>query len=177
MSDDKQRLNAITLHRPWAYAVAHLDKRIENRGWPCPLPVGSLIAIHAGRRFDFESAEKIRARGYECPEHEQHPMGIVAMARFMGNVSSSNSHWFIGPIGWELSDVVAIPPVPCKGKQGLWLVSGDLLQSVRTAYGQAQGQFKFEPTTEEKEEACPYCDVFTQGCPNCYDTGKVPVDA
>lgn len=140
MNADKQRLKAITLHRPWAYAVAHLDKHIENRGWPCPLPVGSLIAIHAGRKFDSAAVDWIKKHtGLVCPQDDAQPMGIVAIARFMGNVSSSDSPWFIGPIGWKLSDVVAIPPVPCKGKIGLWLVSGDLLQSVRTAYGRAQG--------------------------------------
>lgn len=26
-------------------------------------------------------------------------------------------------------------------------------------------------------EDCPHCDVYSQGCPDCYDTGKIPVNA
>lgn len=133
----KQPLRAITLHRPWAYAVAHLGKPVENRSWACPLPVGSLLAIHAGRRFDGQSADLIRRWGYECPPDEEHPTGIVAIARFVGNVTALDSPWFFGPIGWQLTDVVPINPVPCSGQQGLWNVPDDVLPAVRIAYATA----------------------------------------
>mgnify|MGYP003560963222 CR=1 FL=1 len=42
-------MKALTLHAPWAHAVAWLGKPLENRGWPPPLSiVGERIAIHAG---------------------------------------------------------------------------------------------------------------------------------
>lgn len=135
----KQPLKAITLHRPWAYAIAHLGKDIENRPWACPLATGSLIAIHAGRKYDRQGADWIRqSLGLDCPvDGPQHPGGIVAIARFDGNVTASDSPWFVGPIGWKLADVVAIAPAPCSGQQGLWLVPDDWLPSVRRAYHHA----------------------------------------
>jgi hypothetical protein len=51
----KQPLKAITLHRPWGHAIAHLGKDIENRTWKCPLPIGSYVAIHDGNTEDSDS--------------------------------------------------------------------------------------------------------------------------
>lgn len=120
----KQLLKVITLHRPWAYAVAHLGKDIENRSWECPLQPGSLIAIHAGRKYDKQGADWIRqGLGLDCPpDGAEHPGGIVAIARFQGNVTASGSPWFVGPVGWRLADVVSIPAIDCRGYQGLWNV-------------------------------------------------------
>ena len=130
----KPPLKAITLHRPWAYAVAHLGKPVENRTWACPLPYGSLIAIHAGRKFDKDAADLICDWGYKCPPDEEQPTGIVAIARFMGNITFLDSPWFFGPIGWHLENVVAIPPVPCLGQKGLWNVPTTLLPLERVAF-------------------------------------------
>jgi len=143
-----QPLRAITLHRPWAYAIAHLGKRVENRTWPCPLAPGSLLAIHAGRKYDKQAADWIRQNfGFDCPpDGAEHPTGIVAIARFCGNVTASEYPWFVGPIGWQLADVVVIPPVPCSGQQGLWSVPADWLPSVRKAYRQAQTNQLVEQT-------------------------------
>lgn len=44
-------MKAITLWPEWAWAIARLDKRIENRGWVPPrgaLVPGDWLAIHAG---------------------------------------------------------------------------------------------------------------------------------
>ncbi len=117
----KQLLKVITLHRPWAYAVEHLGKDIENRSWKCPLPPGSLIAIHAGLKYDKQGADWIQKLGLDCPpDGAEHPGGIVAIARFEGNVTASDSPWFVGPIGWRLADVVGIPPIARRGYQRLW---------------------------------------------------------
>ena len=135
----KHPLMAVTLHRPWAYAVAHLGKPVENRTWACPLKPGSLIAIHAGKKYDRQAADWIRqSLGLDLPiDGPEHPTGIVAIARFTGNVTASESPWFVGPIGWQLADVAAILPVPCKGQQGIWKVPENCLPSVRDAYRKA----------------------------------------
>jgi hypothetical protein len=49
-------MKALTLRHPWAFAIAHLGKRIENRDWDArtadlmglPQLVGETIAIHGG---------------------------------------------------------------------------------------------------------------------------------
>jgi hypothetical protein len=128
-------VKAITLHRPWGYAIACLDKRHENRSWRCPLPIGSWLAIHNGQKWDEAAAEFIRRENsselIDNPTPENDPPGaIIAMCRFLGNEESSDSPWFWGPYGWRLGDVTAIKPVPAKGQQGLWVVDDDTLEVV-----------------------------------------------
>lgn len=136
-------LSAITLHRPWGWAIASLGKDIENRSWRCPLQPGTLIAIHSGKTWDKDAADFIRSMGadrplIEPPTPETDPLGIIAIARFDGNLTESESPWFFGPVGWQLSEVVAIAPVPCRGRQGLWQVPSDLLPTVRANYKAAK---------------------------------------
>lgn len=131
-------MRALTLWQPWAHAVAHLGKRIENRPWaPWSTIIGQVIAIHAAAKLDpVEEARvsaAIRARGHALPPAEQLPRGaIVATARVTGYVRRSDDPWFFGPFGWQLADVVALPaPVPCRGMQGLWPVPPDVESKVR----------------------------------------------
>jgi hypothetical protein len=52
-----------------------------------------------------------------------------------GDVIPPPDPWFVGPVGWYLRDVVAMPrPVACRGAPGLWLVEGGLLAQVREGY-------------------------------------------
>lgn len=57
-------MKALTLWRPWPYAIFHLDadiaKRVENRSWLPPERIlGERIAIHAGKRWDDFGADYI----------------------------------------------------------------------------------------------------------------------
>lgn len=121
-----QALYAITVHRPWAYAIAHLGKACENRTWNCRLQPGTWLAIHAGKRFDRKGAEWIVSElGLALPDGGGET-GIVAIARFQANITSSSSPWFFGPVGWQLDRVVPVEPVPINGQQGLWRVPDGL---------------------------------------------------
>ncbi len=123
---------AITLHRPWAYAVAHLGKSIENRTWKCPLRPGEWLAIHAGKKWDKAAPTWVESMGLgTMPPEDQHPTGIVAVARFHRNITESDSLWFVGPVGWEFDQVVAIDPIPARGKQGIWGLSGEQQDACR----------------------------------------------
>lgn len=44
-------MRGLTVIEPWAYAICHLDKRIENRSIRPPVHlIGERIAIHAGMK-------------------------------------------------------------------------------------------------------------------------------
>lgn len=44
---------ALTVKQPWAWAIVHSTKRVENRTWPPPDKIiRQRIAIHAGATFD-----------------------------------------------------------------------------------------------------------------------------
>jgi hypothetical protein len=48
-----RQLHALTIHQPWASAIARGWKSIENRTWPPPPQLfGRHLAIHAGKSFD-----------------------------------------------------------------------------------------------------------------------------
>lgn len=50
-------MKALSIWPEWAFAITHLAKRVENRGWRPPSKViGCTIAIHAGRQFGGKAA-------------------------------------------------------------------------------------------------------------------------
>lgn len=141
-------MRALTLRPVWAHSVAHLDKRIENRTWEPPESIrGQRIAIHAGLRkadrAERETVAVLRALGYVVPDDM--PRGcVVAVARVTGWRYSSRPEvdggWWIGPVGWELDDVVTLArPVPSKGLLGLWEMSESVERAVREALREKGG--------------------------------------
>lgn len=150
-------MKALTLRCPWAYAITHLGKRVENRTWrPPPALQGQRIAIHAGK------APPVRANGTFDAGHEhwcevqeslawmthkglalmpvtarelvEAASAVVAVATLAEVVTQSQSPWFVGPFGWVLADVRALPaPIPCRGAQGLWDLPPDVLAQVQEA--------------------------------------------
>ena len=150
---------ALTLRHPWAFAVARLEKRVENRSWKPPKDlIGQRIAIHGGAVpkgdalseciVDIQSiASKILtqefystlssptrtwlARHNPRTVREWITPGIVATATLADVVTSSDSPWFFGPYGWVLKDVEPLEtPVPHKGAQGLWKVNEEAMQFI-----------------------------------------------
>ena len=148
-------MKALTLKQPWAWAVAHAGKDVENRTWKPPQSViGQRIAIHAGKAWSEASrwALQMFADGLFPPAEPHIVFGaIIAVATiggwvtdggnyetrlFAGNYlgaaplavkKARHSKWFAGPYGWLLTDVIALPkPIPCKGQQGLWTVPADI---------------------------------------------------
>ena len=55
-------MRALTLWRPWTWAVCHAGKRIENRPWrPWLSVMGQEIALHAGKTYDRAGRAIIKA--------------------------------------------------------------------------------------------------------------------
>lgn len=120
-------MRALTLLRPWAYCIAHLDKRIENRTWaPWKAVIGQRIAIHSGKGIDVAGMKWLHREGLitlPLPEDAHLAGFIVATAIVDGYVQTSNDKWFAGPYGWVLRDVDVLPcALSCRGAQGLWTV-------------------------------------------------------
>jgi len=54
-------MRALTVKQPWAFAIVHLGKDVENRNWEPPRRIlGQRIAIHAGKSFDHDGLQWIR---------------------------------------------------------------------------------------------------------------------
>lgn len=141
-----ERRFAVTLWRPWAWAMAHGSKRVENRGTPLLRPaLGGWLALHAGKTWDYDGAAKILGVHPEMPRSAgEHPVGIVAVARVRceycdpSGLPDDQRRWFFGPFGY-LCDVTPLPrAVPCRGAQGLWPLPPDVLAAVRSQWKAAR---------------------------------------
>lgn len=132
-------MKALTLWRPWPWAIFHAKhnaKRIENRPWrPWPSIIGKQIVLHAGKTFHKPSVDDI----LEVTQTTVLPasatdLGLIGVATVRGFAESEEgcdqfmvgqSEWFSGPYAWLLSDVRAFPePILCDGAQGLWELPG-----------------------------------------------------
>lgn len=126
-------MKALTLHRPWAWAIVAAGKDIENRTWKPPASIISRrIAIHAGKTIDPYARQPIASAMGRRPDVQELgdmlDQGIVGTAVVIGfTTAPCSSPWFYGPIGWRLADVIRLQePAYCRGAQGLWNVPTEL---------------------------------------------------
>lgn len=127
---------ALTIHQPWAGAIAHHGKHVENRVWPpSPAAVGQRLLIHAGAQRD----RSVEADG---PEFEVH-RAVVAVATLAG--AHLESGGCCAPWGesdawhWELADVMPLlEPVPAKGARRLWRPAPEVVDAVAGQIGVAR---------------------------------------
>ena len=132
-------MRALTVRQPWAAAIAHGDKRIENR--PKPIPpahLGAQILIHAGQAEDAHARPADMVRRWP-----RHFSAIVAVATLASCHQAARPRC-CAPWGfpqtddgklwhWVLEDVrpLPYPPRPISGQLGLWTVGDDVLAAVR----------------------------------------------
>lgn len=140
-------MRALTLIRPWPWAIFHAGKDVENRSWApraSQLLPGNLLAIHAGAKWDRYDAEWIDRLLKEVagtvprtmPAQSDHVSGIIGVVRFMGVTIECESPWFSGPVGWRIAEPRLLPePIPCRGALGLWALPPDVEASVRRQLG------------------------------------------
>lgn len=126
-------IRALTIRQPWAAAIAHADKRVENRTWPTSYR-GTLL-IHAGKTVDRRSGPMVAAvvRGLQLD------LGaVLAVARITGCHGSAEEKTPCTP--WSATgqfhhvlddEVTALPlPIPWTGAQGLWVPPPALVDRV-----------------------------------------------
>ncbi|WP_030064118.1 ASCH domain-containing protein [Streptomyces natalensis] len=122
-------MRALTIRQPYAAAIAHADKRIENRVWRTAYR-GPLL-IHASLTPDRRPGRGVSAvvRGLQLD------LGAVVAVARLANCHPDDgacSPWSLpGHYHHVLEDVTALPlPVPWKGAQGLWTPPDALLARV-----------------------------------------------
>jgi hypothetical protein len=136
---------ALTLLNPWAYAITHKGKRVENRTWAAPERVDYLL-IHAGKGWDKDSPRALYAEAWDLHCEGVAPTAaIVAVARLahvcdssVRNFDCGCDEWAAeGQYHWRLDDDVRVldEPVPCSGRLGLWRPSADVLAAVQRQVG------------------------------------------
>jgi len=154
---DLLKARAITLHQPWAAAIASGLKSIETRSWTTNYR-GCLL-IHAGAKgYDSHShrmlADEVREHvESRCYAHFLRPLSLGAIVAYAELVAceatligAAREPWLktvpraeriLGDFGqgrwlWQLENVIPLrEPVPCRGSLGLWKPPDDVLRAVR----------------------------------------------
>lgn len=136
---------ALSVWQPWAWAILHAGKWVENRTWyPSEKIIGQPIALHASKRQPTPDELNLvrRLAGGLCIEPGQCTLGaIVGVVVVTGTVRpheranpTKPAQWLEpGLVAWKLASPVAIAPIPCRGRQGLWQLAPEIHDAVLDA--------------------------------------------
>ena len=124
-------LYAISIRQPWAWAVVHAGKDVENRGPHAPrqfqAAVGQRVYIHASKTMTI--AEWLEAKNFMAKLGVAFPSpsdlmygGIVGSAIVTRIVTQHRSPWFRGPFALVLADARPEPFHRVRGELGLFRV-------------------------------------------------------
>ncbi len=155
---------ALSVRQPWAWAIIHGGKTIENRGHVAITKGGMSrrrIAIHASKGMTREeyvhAYDFMRSINVLCP-----PAGALIRGAIIGSVevvdivTRSSSPWFFGPRGLVLKDPLACDPVPASGALGYftWRQGGSIEPTLKW----------MQPKSDEAHpaETKPTSDLFEQ---------------
>ena len=117
-------MKALSVNQPWAWAIVHGGKDIENRNWKTSFR--GPFWIHAGKRFDDEGLVWIGSRfpnlpiiidvlNGMSPEEAFNFGGIIGWANLVDCVDKSDSPWFMGTYGFVLENAEPVDFLPCRG--------------------------------------------------------------
>ncbi|NOU05349.1 MAG: hypothetical protein HOO99_04120 [Hyphomicrobiaceae bacterium] len=144
-------LLALSVRQPWAWAIIHAGKNVENRDWVRTNPGMTYrgpVAIHASQgmtRAEYDEAAAFMASiGVTCPPAIELQRGgiigsvivqdIVRNRDMPGGDGNKFSPWFFGPVGLLLRKPVACEFVLAKGALGFFKwAAGDHLESQQPA--------------------------------------------
>jgi hypothetical protein len=120
---------AISIRQPWAWAIIHAGKDVENRKRPCQFKaaVGQRVLIHASLGMTAneyaDAAEFMASIGVRCPAPDELQFrGIIGSVFVLDIVSADPSPWFQGPAALVLADPIPEPFRPMRGQVGLFRV-------------------------------------------------------
>ena len=140
---------ALSVRQPWAWAILHAGKDIENRS------LGSIrsgqmkpgcIALHAASgmtqaEYDW-ALWRLSEDGVSVPPPADLPRrAIIGSVDVVEIITQSDSPWFGGKAGLRLANPVPCTPIPAKGALGYfrWEPGGALAPAVPWMQGYATG--------------------------------------
>lgn len=130
----RPRLLALTVQQPFAWAICHAGKNLENRTWSPPASLlGHDIAIHAGKQISSGTAigDLAVACGVRPDILTKVRSAIVAVVRLDRVTNTRENAWYFGPLAWVFSQVRVLPdPITCRGSMGLWSIPAEVHQLV-----------------------------------------------
>lgn len=118
-------LRALSVRQPWAWAIIHAGKDIENRGRHTAHR--GLVLIHASSGMSLdeyaEAHNFMLNRGLPAerlpPAGDLDRGGIIGAAELVDSIDAADARsanpWWMGPRGLVLASPRAIPFAPCRG--------------------------------------------------------------
>jgi len=122
-------MKTLSIKQPWAWAILHGGKMVENRTWPTKYR--GPVLIHVSKTFDkegylwiLENSPKLFKSPIIMPGPTHFEMGgIIGKAEIVGCVDFlRGSPWFFGPYGFLIARPEPLPFFSCKGKLGFFEV-------------------------------------------------------
>lgn len=119
---------ALSMTQPWAWAVVHGGKPVENRKWKDTnkdLRFRGPFAVHAASsmtQLDYYNAHDFMEKlGVKCPRPDDLVRGgIIGVSSVVRIVTESQDPWFFGPKGLVLGDTKPREFIRCKGMLGFF---------------------------------------------------------
>jgi hypothetical protein len=123
-------MQAISIKQPWAWAILHAGKDVENRSHNKFKNLSGRVLIHASKSIDPEGRTFI-AKHFDIIVPSDLPRGgIVGSIEVTGFTTSSKSLWFFGPYALTLWDPKPCEFIPYKGALGIFHVNDDLVKGI-----------------------------------------------
>ena len=119
---------ALSIRQPWAWAIIHGGKDVENRSENVARRaerlIGQTILIHAGLRPDADGfVDMLDDFGLKPSEDDLHYGGVIGSARIMAVTRRHPSRWAQrGQWRIVLTDARPRPFRPCRGPLGFFRV-------------------------------------------------------
>lgn len=113
---------ALSIRQPWAWAIIHAGKDVENRNWRTdfrgPVCIHAAKAWGRSEKADLHFIERNTGTKLEIAQ----PLlgGIIGVAEIVDCVEDSDSKWFFGRFGFVLRNARAVPFIPVKGLLGFF---------------------------------------------------------
>lgn len=152
---------ALSVRQPWAWAIIHAGKPVENRseasvrmGGMRPM-IGRRIAIHAAKgltREEYDDAREFMAGiGVHCPAADALERGgLIGTVHVDDIVSDHASPWFFGPRALALSRPMPVPFVGATGSLGMFEWSGSGSGPATPAKWMRPARSRTEPPRNEQ---------------------------
>ncbi len=118
-------MKALSVRQPYAWAIIHGGKDVENRPWHSDFR-GPLL-IHAGLYWHAVGSEELSRRMGIAVPTELPLGGIVGIVEIVDCVREHSSPWFEGPYGFVLKNPRPLPFTPCHGHLGFYDVPPEIL--------------------------------------------------
>jgi len=115
-------MKTLSIQQPWAWAIIHAGKNVENRSWW--INFRGTILVHTGKILDELGVECIKTFYPEVKLPGSFMLGgIIGSVKIVDCVAESKSKWFRGRFGLVLENPIALPFMPCRGQLGFFDVT------------------------------------------------------